>query len=69
MNIAEIILPLIPYFILAVVGLFTVIFLVLFIQKYKVSQKNIGTAIAGLESKLGNHNGRSPRELDAVFAK
>jgi diacylglycerol kinase len=51
------------------VALLTLVFLVVFIRKYSASQEGLGLAIEGLESKLGNHNGRDPRELDAIFAK
>jgi len=62
-------LPQIPNLILFVVAVLTLVFLVVFFRKYQASQKGLGEAIQGLESKLGNHNGRDPRELDPIFAK
>lgn len=62
-------LPQIPNLILLVVAALTLVFLVVFARKYQASQKGLGEAIQGLESKLGNHNGRDPRELDPIFAK
>jgi hypothetical protein len=62
-------LPQIPNLILLVVAALTLVFLVVFVRKYQASQKGLGDAIQGLESKLGNHNGRDPRELDPIFAK
>lgn len=69
MNFFVSLLPQIPSFILVVVALLTLAFLVVFVRKYLASQAGMGQAIRGLESKLGNHNGRNPRELDAMFAK
>lgn len=62
-------LPQIPNLILLVVAALTLVFLVVFARKYQASQKGLGEAIKGLESKLGNHNGRDPRDLDPIFAK
>lgn len=62
-------LPQIPNLILLVVAALTLVFLGVFVRKYQASQKGLGDAIQGLESKLGNHNGRDPRELDPIFAK
>lgn len=62
-------LPQIPKLILLVVAALTLVFLVVFVRKHQASQKGLGEAIQGLESKLGNHNGRDPRELDPIFAK
>jgi len=62
-------LPQIPNLILLVVAALTLVFLVVFVRKYQASQKGLGDAIQGLESKLGNHNGRDPRDLDPIFAK
>lgn len=62
-------LPQIPNLILAVVGLLTLVFLVVFIRKYRTSNNGMDDAIRGLEAKVGKHNGRNPRELDTIFAK
>lgn len=69
MNFFVSLLPQIPNFILLVVAALTLMFLVVFIRKYQASQKGLGDSIQGLESKLGKHNGRDPRELDPIFAK
>jgi diacylglycerol kinase len=62
-------LPQIPNYILLVVGALTLIFIVLFVSEYQSTHKGLSEAIQGLESKLGNHNGRDPRDLDPIFAK
>jgi len=62
-------LPQIPNFILVVVAAFTLVFLVIFVQKYRAAREGLMLAIEGLEAKLGSHNGRAPRELDTIFAK
>ncbi len=62
-------LPQIPNFILLGVGALTLVFLVLFIRKYQATHKDLSEAIQGLESKLGDNNGRDPRELAPIFAK
>lgn len=62
-------LPQIPNFILLVVAVLTLVFLVVFVRKFQASQKGLGEAIQGLESKLGHQNGRDPRQLDSIFAK
>lgn len=51
-------LPQISNLILFVVAVLTLVFLVVFFRKYQASRKGLGEAIQGLESKLGNHNGR-----------
>ena len=62
-------LPHIPNLILVVVGLLTLVFLVVFIRKYRTTNNGMDDAIRGLEAKVGKHNGRNPRELDTIFAK
>ncbi len=62
-------LPQLPNLILLVVAALTLVFLVVFVHEYRTSQKGLGEAIQGLESKLGNHNGHDPRKLDPIFAK
>jgi len=62
-------LPQIPNFILVVVAVLTLVFLVVFIRKYRASQEGLGLAIQGLEAKLGSHNGRDPHDLDPIFGK
>lgn len=61
--------PHIPNLILLLVVLLTMVFFVAFVRKYQASKKGLGGAIEGLEAKLGEHNGRDPRELDVIFAK
>ena len=58
-----------PNLILVLVGLLTLGFFVIFIRKFRLSSQGLAHAIKGLEGKLGQHNGRDPRELDAIFAK
>lgn len=60
--------PQITNIILVLVALLTLVFMVSFIRKYHVSKIGLVLAIDGLKSKLGDHNGRSPRELDANFS-
>lgn len=62
-------LPQIPNLILALAALLTLVFLVAFVQKHHVTSKALKLAIDGLTSKIGNHNGRDPRELDPLFTK
>lgn len=62
-------MPQIPDFILAVVGLLTLTFFVLFVSRYLKAENGLGQAIAGLKAKLDNHNGRDPKGLDSLFAK
>lgn len=62
-------LPQIPNIILLAVGVLTLIFVLVFVFKYLLCQKNLRKAIKGLESKQGGHNGRDPHELDVIFAK
>ena len=62
-------LPQLPNLILLAVAALTLVFLVVFVHKYRTSQKGLSEAIQGLESKLGNHNGHDPRKLDPIFAK
>jgi hypothetical protein len=61
--------PQMPNIILVVVVLLTTTFFFVFIRKYFASKSVLATAIKGLETQLGNHNGRDPRGLDAIFAK
>ena len=68
MNIFASLLPQIPNFILALVGLLTVLFLVIFAQKYRVHQFGLDQATKGLESEIGKRNGRDPRDFDSIFA-
>jgi len=56
-----------PDFILVAVGALTVIFLVYFFRKYQANKKGLDLAIQGLKSKLGEHNGRDPRELTLLI--
>ena len=58
-----------PSFILVLVSLLTLVFFVMFIRKFRGSAQGLALAIRGLEAKLGQHTGRDPRELDAIFAK
>lgn len=62
-------LSLLPTLISVLVVLLTLTFLFLFIRKYRTCQLGLRTAIQGLESKLGSHNGRDPRDLDPIFSK
>lgn len=67
MNIFASLLPQIPNFILALVGVLTVLFLVIFVQKYRVHQFGLDQATKGLESEIGKRNGRDPRDFDSIF--
>ena len=58
-----------PNFILGLVCLLTLGFFVIFTRKFRGSARGLALAISGLEEKLGEHNGRDPRGLDAMFAK
>lgn len=69
MSFFAIFFPKIPNIILIVVALLTLIFILLFTRKFLKSKKGLQLAVEGLESKIGNHNGRDPRELDAIFSK
>ncbi len=69
MNFLPSFLSFLPNFILVIVGLLTVIFFANFFNKFIQNNKCLKGAISGLESKLGQHNGRDPRELDAFFIK
>ena len=62
-------MPQIPDFILALVGLLTVTFLVLFIWRYVGAENGLRQAIVGLKLKLDSHNGRDPTGLDSLFSK
>lgn len=69
MNLFALQLSQLPNFILLLVSLLTLVFFVIFVQKFWANARGLTRAIDGLHSKLGNHNGRDPRELDAIFAK
>ena len=69
MNLFALQLSQLPNLILLLVSLLTLVFFVIFVQKFWVNARGLTRAIDGLHSKLGNHNGRDPRELDAIFAK
>ena len=69
MNFSISFLPQIPNFILVLVVLLTLIFLIQFRSKYLGTKEGLAFAKEGLQSKLGNHNGRNPRDLDSCFAK
>jgi hypothetical protein len=58
-----------PNFILLLVSLLTIGFFVIFVRKFRASAQVLKLAITSLEAKLGQHNGRNPRELDSIFSK
>ncbi len=63
------IFPQIPTLILLFVAFLTLLFLVVFISKYKTCLVNLNSAIKQLETKRGGQNGCDPRELDIIFSK
>lgn len=69
MNALVTVLSQIPYMILGLVALLTIVFLVLFTKNYKFARDSLSFASSGLEEKIGGHTGRDPRELDTIFSK
>jgi hypothetical protein len=60
-------LPQTPNFVLVVVAVLTLVFLVVFIGRYRTNDAGLDRAIKALRQKLGEYNGRNPRELDDIF--